>query len=78
MVRSSAATGPAVRDLLMRGVGIDVDAKVFGPGASATTPIAGIDALIWTEDGAAIHVAVPVSTEQSFQDWLAETVPGLD
>ncbi|GLK85115.1 sarcosine oxidase subunit gamma [Ancylobacter defluvii] len=44
-------SGPHVRDLLAKGVTVDLDPSVFPPGAAATSNVAHINTSFWREPG---------------------------
>jgi sarcosine oxidase subunit gamma len=44
--------GPGARGALAKGVAVDLDPSVFGPGAAATTSAAQIGLTLWQVDGA--------------------------
>lgn len=64
-------SGPAILDILAKGIAIDLDATVFPAGSVAVTQIAHIGATLWKVDEApTFHVAVPRSMAGSFLHWL--------
>lgn len=70
--------GPAARALLQRGVFIDLDPSVFGPGSVSVTMIAHMGVIVWrpeTEDG--FELALFRSFAQSFLRWVNATAHGL-
>lgn len=71
-------SGSWARDLLQRGLAIDLDPSVFGPGAAAVSTIAHIGAVVWTTDGARFHLTIPRSLAASFCAWLAFAARALD
>jgi methylglutamate dehydrogenase subunit D len=65
-------SGPRVREVLAKGCPIDLDPRVFAPGAVAVTAAAHIGVTLWrTEDGGAFELAVARSLAGSFWSWLA-------
>ena len=64
-------SGPRVRDVLAKGVSIDLHPSVFKPGDVATTLVAHIGVQIDMLDDAPTYlVAAPRSTAGSFWSWL--------
>lgn len=67
-------TGPSVREVLAKGVPVDLHSRVFGPGNSATTSIALIAARLWQRDDAPTYdIVIPRSQVGSFLDWLTSS-----
>ncbi len=65
-------SGPRVRDVLAKGVAIDLHPKVFKPGDVASTPIAYIGVQIDMLDAAPIYrLTAPRSMAGSFWSWLS-------
>jgi len=65
-------SGPHVRDVLAKGVPIDLHAKAFKPGDVATTLIAYIGVqLDMLDDSPAYLLTTPRSTAGSFWSWLS-------
>jgi methylglutamate dehydrogenase subunit D len=63
--------GPSVREMLAKGVPIDLDARVFGPGDTALTLVGHISVHLWQIDRAPTYeFAVPRSFAASFCEWL--------
>jgi heterotetrameric sarcosine oxidase gamma subunit len=72
-------TGPRARELLQRGLAIDLHPALFGPGAAATTTIAHIGVIVWRPDQTdTFDVAVFRSYAGSFRHWLDVTLSALD
>ena len=64
-------SGPRVRDVLAKGVMVDLHPKVFGPGDTAVTLVAHVGAQITCIDAAPVYqLMVPRSFCLSFWDWL--------
>jgi heterotetrameric sarcosine oxidase gamma subunit len=64
-------SGPALLDVLAKGVAIDLSAPAFPAGSVAVTAIAHIGATLWKVDEApTIHVVVARSYAGSFLHWL--------
>ncbi|MEM9590750.1 MAG: sarcosine oxidase subunit gamma family protein [Pseudomonadota bacterium] len=61
--------GPAVRDVLAKGLAVDIDPSVFIDGAAALTNIGHIGVLVWRDDEA-FDLTVFRSFAGSFYDWL--------
>lgn len=73
-------SGPSVREVLAKGVPIDLDPRVFGPGDTALTLIGHISAHLWQIDRTPTYdFAAPRSFAASFCEWLfaAATSHGL-
>lgn len=67
-------SGPNVRDVLAKGVPLDLDPAAFGPNGAAVTLAAHIGIMLWQVDSAPTYnIAVPRSMAGSFWDWLAES-----
>jgi heterotetrameric sarcosine oxidase gamma subunit len=65
--------GPRARDVLSKGVTVDLHPRAFQPGDAAVTSIAHIGAQIWQRDAAPTYdIAVPRSFAASFWHWLTE------
>lgn len=63
--------GPRVREVLAKGVPVDLDARVFGCGDTALTLVAHISVHLWQVDPAPTYeIAVPRSFAASFCEWL--------
>jgi sarcosine oxidase subunit gamma len=71
--------GPAARDVLAKGLAIDLDPRVFADGAAAVTNISHMGVLVW-RDGEAYDLAVFRSVAGSFYGWLTKAAAefGLD
>ncbi len=64
-------SGPSVREVLAKGVPIDLDARVFGPGDTALTLAGHVSVHLWQIDRAPTYeFAVPRSFAASFSEWL--------
>jgi sarcosine oxidase subunit gamma len=64
-------SGPRVRDVLAKGVMVDLHPKAFGPGDTAVTLVAHVGAQITCIDAAPVYqLMVPRSFCLSFWDWL--------
>ncbi|MDJ0512983.1 MAG: sarcosine oxidase subunit gamma family protein [Methyloceanibacter sp.] len=61
--------GPAVREVLAKGLAVDIDSRVFLDGAAAVTSIGHMGVLVW-RDGEAFDLAVFRSFASSFYGWL--------
>jgi sarcosine oxidase subunit gamma len=65
-------SGPRVRDVLAKGVAIDLDPRAFRSGDTVTTGVAHIAVQLWQADDAPTYVlSVARSLAGSFWDWLA-------
>jgi methylglutamate dehydrogenase subunit D len=64
-------SGPNLREVLAKGLPIDLDPRVFGPGDTALAPIGHINVHFWQVDRTPTYdFAVPRSFAASFCDWL--------
>lgn len=64
-------SGPALLEVLAKGVAIDLAAPVFPAGSVAVTQIAHVGVTLWKVDEVpTIHIAVPRSYAGSFLHWL--------
>jgi sarcosine oxidase subunit gamma len=64
-------TGARVRDVLAKGVSVDLHPRVFKPGDVATTPVAHIGAqLDLLDDAPTFQLTAPRSMAGSFWSWL--------
>jgi sarcosine oxidase subunit gamma len=64
-------SGPNAHEVLARGLPIDLDPRVFGPGDTALTLAAHINVHFWQLDPSpAYEFAVPRSLAASFCEWL--------
>lgn len=63
--------GPSVREVLAKGLAIDLAPRVFADGAAAVTNVAHMGVLVW-RDGEAFDLAVFRSVAGSFYNWLEE------
>ena len=64
-----AVAGPAARQVLAKGVPIDLDPAVFGLDAVAATLVAHMGVILWRTD-AGYRIAVFRSYAASFRHWL--------
>ena len=64
-------SGPRVRDVLAKGVPVDLHAKVFKPGDVATTLVAYIGVQLDRIDDATFQLTAPRSMAGSFWSWLS-------
>ena len=63
---------PRARDTLAKGLAIDLDPRVFGPGSAVTSTISYMGVLIWREGEAEDYdVALFRSGAESFWRWLS-------
>jgi methylglutamate dehydrogenase subunit D len=66
-------SGPKAREVLAKGVPLDLDPRVFGPGDTAMTVVAYINAHFWQNDAAPSYdFAVFRSFAASFCEWLLD------
>jgi sarcosine oxidase gamma subunit len=67
-------SGPRVRDVLAKGVPIDLHPRAFAPGSAATSHIARIGVTLWqTDEVPTYRLATPRSSAGSFWHWLEES-----
>ena len=72
-VSSFACSGPRARDVLQKGVLIDLHPGAFKTGDVAVTPIAHIGTHLWqVDDTPAYEIAVFRSFADAFRHWLEE------
>ncbi len=65
-------SGTRARDVLAKGVPVDLHPRVFGPGAVAITHASHIGVVLWQLDAAPTYeLAMFRSYAHSFADWLA-------
>lgn len=68
-------SGPRARDVLAKGVPIDLHPRVFGPGSVAITHASHIGVILWQLDAAPTYeLAVFRSFARSLADWVEESV----
>jgi heterotetrameric sarcosine oxidase gamma subunit len=66
-------SGPKAREVLAKGVPLDLDPRVFGPGDTAMTVVAHINVHLWQTDAAPTYdFAVFRSFAGSFCEWLLD------
>lgn len=64
-------SGPRARDVLAKGLAIDLDPRVFGPGSAVTSTISHMGVLVWREGEAESYdIALFRSVAGSFWAWL--------
>jgi len=64
-------SGPRARDVLEKGLPIDLHPRVFGPGSAATTAIALMGVQLWqVDDAPSYELAIFRSVSESFWRWL--------
>jgi sarcosine oxidase subunit gamma len=64
-------SGPAARDVLAKGLAIDLHPRAFAPGSAATANVGHVDVQIWQVDEAPTYdIAVFGSLAESFWRWL--------
>jgi sarcosine oxidase subunit gamma len=62
--------GPAARQTLQRGIAIDLDFAVFGPGDALVSSLANLDVIVWQAGGEeSFDVAVFRSYADAFLAW---------
>jgi sarcosine oxidase subunit gamma len=70
-------SGPRSRDVLARGIGIDLHPVAFGVGRTASTQAARIPVLLWQVEPAGFALAVARSYATSLMHWLAEAAASV-
>jgi len=64
-------SGPRAREILAKGLAIDLDPRVFGPGNAATSTISLMGVLVWRDGEAESYdIALFRSVAGSFWTWL--------
>jgi sarcosine oxidase subunit gamma len=67
-------SGPRVRDVLARGIAVDLHPRAFGPGCVALTMASHVDVVLWQGDEAPTYgLAVARGFAGSLWEWLEET-----
>jgi heterotetrameric sarcosine oxidase gamma subunit len=67
-------TGPRSREVLAKGLPVDLHPSAFGPGSAATSVIALMGVTLWQVDGAPTHdIALFRSLAGSFWKWLTDS-----
>lgn len=67
-------SGPRVRDVLARGLAIDLDPRAFPPGSAATSTISHMGVQLWQGDDAQSYdIAIFRSVSGSFWRWLMDS-----
>lgn len=70
--------GAAARDVLQRGLFVDLDPCAFGPGSVAVSMIAHIGVIVWQADPALVfEIAIFRSQAQSFWHWMVATAVAM-
>ena len=70
-------SGPRARDVLAKGLAIDLDPRVFGPGSAVTSTISHMGVLVWRDGEAASYdIALFRSVAGSFWAWLTASAAG--
>jgi heterotetrameric sarcosine oxidase gamma subunit len=63
--------GPRARDVLAKGLAIDLDPRAFPPGSAATSTIAHMGVLVWREgDAESYDIVLFRSVAESFWRWI--------
>jgi len=63
-------SGPHVRDVLAKGLAIDLDPRVFPAGSAVTSTISHMGVQLWHEEAERYDVAIFRSVSASFWHWL--------
>jgi sarcosine oxidase subunit gamma len=66
-------SGPTAREILSRGVRVDLHPRAFGPGRATTTMAGHITCLVHQTDDSAYELTVYSTLVATFFDWLVET-----
>lgn len=65
-------SGPRTRDVLAKGLAIDLDPRVFPAGSAATSTLSHMSVLVWREDEAEnFDIVLFRSVAESFWRWLS-------
>jgi heterotetrameric sarcosine oxidase gamma subunit len=68
-------SGPRAREVLAKGVPLDLHPRVFGPGSVAITHASHIGVILWQSDAApSYELAVFRSFAQSLAEWVEDSV----
>jgi heterotetrameric sarcosine oxidase gamma subunit len=63
--------GPRARDVLAKGLAVDLDPRIFSAGSAATSTVSHMGVLVWREDEAECYdVVLFRSVAESFWRWL--------
>jgi sarcosine oxidase subunit gamma len=65
--------GPAVRDMLAKGVFLDLHPDAFPPGAAAVTIVAHIGVILWRRDAETFEILCFRSNAYSLWHWVEES-----
>lgn len=66
-------SGPRARDLLAKGLAIDLDPRAFPPGCAVTSTISHMGVQLWRGDDAQSYdIAISRSVSESFWRWLTD------
>ena len=67
-------SGPRAREVLAKGLAIDLDPRVFGPGSAVTSTISHMGVLVWRDGEAESYdIALFRSVAGSFWAWLTSS-----
>lgn len=67
-------SGPHARDLLAKGLAIDLDSRVFPPGSAVTSTISHMGVQVWVVDNPqAYDIAIARSFSESFWRWITDS-----
>ena len=67
-------SGPHARDVLAKGLAIDLDPRAFPPGSAATSTISHMGVQLWQgEDAQGYDIAIFRSFSESFWRWLRDS-----
>jgi len=67
-------SGPRAREVLAKGLAIDLDPRVFGPGSAVTSTISHMGVLVWRDGEAESYdIALFRSVAGSFWGWLTSS-----
>jgi heterotetrameric sarcosine oxidase gamma subunit len=65
-------SGPRARDVLAKGLAIDLDPRAFPAGSAATSTLSNMSVLIWREgDAESFDIVLFRSVAESFWHWLS-------
>jgi len=63
-------SGPRVRDVLAKGLGIDLDPRVFPAGSAVTSTVSHMGVQLWHGEADSYDIAIFRSVSASFWHWL--------
>jgi heterotetrameric sarcosine oxidase gamma subunit len=64
-------SGPRARDVLAKGLAIDLDPRVFPAGSAATSALSHMGVLVWRGEAETYDIVLFRSVAESFWRWLS-------